>query len=429
MHAGPAQARLYGRTGNRYHRAVRAFPYYMVALLLGCTSPALAASFGSVGALLMAEGLAVRPLGLGGAYVAMADDESSLQTDPAGLARLQGLTLSGGHVLGLLEDRLSYLDLGWQLGEGRGLGLQAAYFGGDDQGRDEAGNVTGGIHSRQLLLGAAAGWQLPHGWRLGLGVKGLQEDNAGATSLSLAGDLGLQADLPRGWSAGLAVTNAGRQLDAPQGQSALSTPLRVQAGVCAPFLSPLWQLEADVQVLPLEGQTRLLLGSELAFDVPGMPGRAALRFGGQGGLQQEEGLRLSLGAGYRWAEGPALDYALQSLGALGQTHRFSLSLRFSQPTHAVLPASSLSAPYGLTVVPQLDGLLLGWSDSNENATGYNLYSDYGVVVERLNEKPVKGTAQKFVKVTRSSTYHFYVRPVGPDGKEGPPSEIKTVRVK
>ena len=54
---------------------------------------------------------------------------------------------------------------------------------------------------------------------------------------------------------------------------------------------------------------------------------------------------------------------------------------------------------------------------------------YGVLVERLNDEPLTKTRQRFVKVERSRTYHFYVRPVGGDGKEGPSSEIRTVRIR
>jgi hypothetical protein len=408
---------------------VKILPYYSWAVLWGLTASLSAGAFGTVGGLLMAEGLAVRPLGLAQAFGALADDETSLQANPAGLSQLRGLAVGGGHVLGLLDDRLSYLDLAGPLRPGVGVGLQAAHFGSEDQARDGLGVVTGAIHNRQTLLGLGLGWSLGPRWRLGLGLKGLQEDYAGAGALSLAGDAGLQYGLPTGWKAALSVQNLGGQLGGINGAPALAAPLRIQAGVARGFVRGLWNVELDLQALPLENQGRLLLGNELNIHLTEVGGQASLRFGGQAALIQREDLRLSLGAGYRWPQGLALDYAWLGLGALGQTHRFSLSLQLGQSSHAVAAPSALSAPYGLNVVPQLDGLLLSWTDASEGAVGYNLYSDYGVIVERLNEKPVQGTVQKFVKVTRSRTYHFYVRPVGPDGKEGPPSEIKTVRVK
>ena len=394
----------------------------------------------------MAEGLAVRPLGSAQAFTALADDESSLHVNPAGLARLNGMALSGGHVLGLLGTSLSYLDLAYGVPGSGALGLQAAYFGDSDTLRDGFGNELGRFDNRQVLLGLGLAKELAPGWRLGLQVKGLREEYAGIGSSSVAGDLGLQGPLPRGWRFGAAVLNAGKQVAADSGTETFNTPLRLQAGVAAPCFTPAWQVEADVQGLPYEEQARLLLGSELTLALdndphakPGVapdpalqdlePIRIALRGGTQLGLLRNEESRLYLGAGVALPPNYALDYALLNLGTLGMTHRFSLALHFFAKTSWGPPAAALTAPYGIKVTEQFDGLLITWSDPNEHVAGYNLYSDYGVLVERLTPRPVVGRAQKFVKVTRSRTYNFYVRPVGGDGKEGPPSEVAVWVVK
>jgi len=382
----------------------------------------------------MAEGLAVRNQGLGQAFTALADDEASLQANPAGLARQQGLSVGGGHVLGLLDDQTSYLHGAWRAGANVGLGLQAAFARVEDQARDAWGNDLGSFTDSQTLGGLGVGVSVAPGWRLGAAAKLLQEDLGGAQSQAWAGDFGVQLDLPRGWSAGASLLNLG-SVDA--GGQRLSTPVRVQAGVAAPFFSPRWQVEADLQDLPVEEQARLLLGTEISFDLgaeagPSAPQRLRLRAGGQFGFLKQEAARLSLGAGIGFGPNFTLDYALQDLGVLGQTHRFSLSLRFLQPGsgHPDGPvAAAMSAPYGLEVVPQFDGLMIRWQHDDKAVQGYNLYSDYGVLVERLNESPLDKTTQRFIKVTRSRTYNFYVRPIGADGKEGPPSQIKTVRVK
>jgi hypothetical protein len=200
-------------------------------------------------------------------------------------------------------------------------------------------------------------------------------------------------------------------------------------------------MEADLQELPVEEQLRFLLGSELSFNLDEggdegsqRPTQAALRAGLQAGLLKEEALRLSLGASLGFGPHFTLDYALQDSGVLGQTHRFSLSLHFDPgapaSAHVDGPAAAeLSAPYALQVTPQLDGLLISWQHDDKAVQGYNLYSDYGVLVERLNDAPLGKTTQRFIKVTRSRSYNFYVRPIGADGQEGPPSQIKTVVVK
>jgi hypothetical protein len=397
--------------------------------LWGLAKPVQSAAFGTTGSLLMAEGLAVRPLGAGFAFSALSDDESSLQVNPAGLAQVNGLAISGGYVLGLLGTGISYLDLGYgQPGLGA-LGLQAAYFGDTDTQRDIFGVAQGTFQDTQVLLGLALAKELAPGWRLGLQAKGLQETYAGSSTNSVAGDLGLQGPLPHGWRFGAAVLNAGQELDAAPGTMALPTPLRIQGGVSAPFFTPAWNVEADLQGLPDEQQTRLLVGSELkinlAADGASSSTDLALRGGTQVGLLQHEDTRLYVGAGIGLPPDYALDYALISMGALGLSHRFSLTLRFQGKPDLGPRAGDLSAPFGVKVESQFDGLLITWSDANEHVAGYNLYSDYGVLVERLTPKPVIGRRQNFIKVTKSRVYNFYVRPVGSDGKEGPASEVVT----
>jgi hypothetical protein len=392
---------------------------------------AYAGAFGGSGALLMAEGLAVRPLGAGGAFVALSDDESSLHVNPAGLARLDGLALSGGHVLGLLGTQLSYVDLGYSLREAGAVGLQAAYFGDSDTLRDSQGTELGTFEDRQVLVGLGLAKEMRPGWRFGFQAKGLREEYAGNGSTSFAGDVGLQGPLPYGWRFGVALLNAGQQLPSATGVETFAPPMRIQGGVALPFFTPAWKVEADVQGLPNEQQVRLLFGTELKADITGdktgknpqPDSRLALRCGTQVGLMRSEEPRLYLGAGVELPPSYALDYALLNLGTLGLTHRFSLALHFQGKRDLGPPAEGLSAPFGIHVTEQFDGLLITWSDPNERVAGYNLYSDYGVIAERLTSKPVVGRAQKFVKVTKSRTYNFYVRAVGGDGKEGPPSEV------
>jgi hypothetical protein len=393
-------------------------------ILCACSGQALAAGYGSVAALLMAEGLSVQPLGQGGAWTARAEGEGGQRANPAGLSAQEGLGLGGGQVLGLLDDRLSWLDLGMSLGRGWGVGVQAAYAGAQDTARDAFGRDLGTFTDQQWLAGVALGGELAPGWRLGLGLKGLQEDNGGSQALAVAGDAGLQGLLGGGCRFGAAVLNAGGQVSGP----GLPTPLRVRAGASAPLFTPRWQAEADLESLPNEGQAHLLLGTELGFDFSSgvdagatPPYHGSLRAGGQFGLLITEDPVYSLGAGLGSGGDWDLDYALQSLGALGLTHRFSLTLHFG--THAVLAGGPLSAPYGLSVERRFDGLVVRWRDDNARVSGYNLYSDYGVLVDRLNPQPVPGLEQKFVRVTPSRTYNFYVRAVGQDGKEGPPSDV------
>jgi hypothetical protein len=205
------------------------------------------------------------------------------------------------------------------------------------------------------------------------------------------------------------------------------------AGAAAPLYQKMWWLAVEAQALPLDSQLRLQAGTELNLDISaydkGEPLRLSLRAGLRAGVIQEEETRPSFGFGLFIPPSYQLDYAALTSGIFPTTHRFSLSLRFLELGPGTPPASGLSAPFHLEVAQELDGILLTWEDSNPRVDGYNIYADYGVLVERLTPKAVKGNFQKFIKVTRSRTYNFYVRPIGADGKEGPASKVLTYQAK
>jgi hypothetical protein len=415
---------------------VKRLKYYLAAgLWLACR--AAQASFGQSAALLLAEPLGVRPLGLANAFSAQADDESAIQSNPAGLSQVRGFSLGGGQLVGLLGLEASDLTLVTALSPRSSLGFEAAYLYDNDSSRDAAGNDTGTFSDSNLLAQLAFGTQISGAWRLGGAIKGLQENYAGYISNSVAGDLGVQGPLWRSLSFGAVAQNLGAQLQNSGGASPL--PLRLQGGLSLPFFSDDWRLNLDLQDLPLDGQLRCLLGTELAFDLGPpdsktgeLPLRAALRGGYASGLIQGEAGQASLGAGLILPPTYALDYALVSAGDLGLIHRVSLTLRFSGARSGTAKGADLKAPTGLNVTEDAGGIVLSWQDPNDasgGVSGYNLYADYGVMIDRLNPKPVKRHFQRFVGIDKSRSYHFYLRPLGSDGQEGPSSGVCTYRAK
>ncbi len=393
-----------------------------------------AAGFGSTGALLMAETWSPRPLAMHGAMTALVDDSSAIYINPAGLAASQGLRLDGGLALGLLDTRVTWGTLGWNLGVQGALGLQAAVLSDTDTRRDAFGNELGEFNNSVISTGLAWARNLSADWRVGLGAKGLSEDYAGSQSLSVAGDLGLQGRLSHGVRVGLSAQNMGAQLSSNNGGAGKDpTPWRVQAGVAVPLFFESWQLEVDAQHLPIEEQLRVLIGTELTRTVAwgpseasaqnSAPARISLRLGTALGTLREELPRLTAGLGLATGKGLALDYALLSLGPLGLLHRMSIGLEFSAARPSVPSSTELSAPTDLRIEATGDQLRLSWQDSNGDVAGYNLYSDFGILAERMNSKPMQGQSQLLINAVKGQLYNFYVRPIGGDGKEGPASRV------
>ena len=384
----------------------------------------------------MAQPLSVRPTGMGQAFTSQADDESSIQSNPAGLSQVRGFTLGGGQLIGLEGLQASDLSVVTALSSQSALGLEAAYLYDSDTYRDAYGNPYGSFNNSNLLADLAFGSALGQGaWSLGGGVKVLQESYALSNSLSLAADLGIQGPVWRGIRFGAVAQNLGAQL---QSQSTATSPLpiRLQGGLSLPFFMSNWRLNVEAQDLPEDGQLRAMVGTELRLDLgevdpktQELPLRASLRAGFSGGLSYGEPGGASFGAGLELPPTYALDYALASNGDLGPIHRISLSLRFPGAALPAPPGSGLSAPYHLRITEEADGILLSWDDANPRVAGYNLYADYGVLVDRLNTKPVRHRYQKLTHVDKSRLYHFYIKPLGSDGMEGPSSEILDYRVK
>jgi hypothetical protein len=414
-----------------------------ISLLLLALAPRAWPAFGTASALLMTEPFAVRPTSLGGAFVAGADDESSISSNPAGLAQIQGLGVQAGQMIGLLGTQISHLTLAGALSQDLVLAVQGAYLYDSDTLRDSFGNEGAAFSNSNILAAAAFGLRLDEGWRIGAAVKELEEDYGGSKSNALGGDLGVQGRIWRDLRFGAAVQNIGAASATGSGSGGLAPgglPLQVQAGVSQSLFSQRWRNEVAAQFFPAASVARAMLGSEFTVDLgdgeapatpgaePGLPMRAALRAGLATGLPGESA-QLSVGAGLQLPPTYALDYALVSSAELGAMHRLALSFRFPGAKPPASAASSLAAPYSLSVAEEGDGIVLTWSDSNERVLGYNVHVEYdkGIVAEKLNEKPLQKKRQKFVKVERGRTYKFSICAVGFGGAEGPHSQSLSYR--
>ena len=299
--------------------------------------------------LLLSEPLAVRPLGMAGAFAATADDESSISINPAGLARVQGIGLEGGQLIGLLGLEVSHLSLAASLAPDVVLGAQAAYLYDSDTTRDAFGNEGGSFNNSNLLGGIALGAQILPGWRLGAGIKGLEENYAGSTSASVAGDLGVQGPIWHSFRFGAMVQNLGASLNGLG-----SLPLQIQGGVSLPFFLDDWRIDAEAQALPAAGQVRGLLGTELQLDLGDtaadgtLPMRASLRAGLASPPHSSASPRASAWA-RAWPCPPPTRLTTPSspVGDLGATQLLSLSLHF--PGQALFPLKAESPGRALRI--------------------------------------------------------------------------------
>ncbi len=262
--------------------------------------------------------IGTRPLGMGGAFVGVADDANSLYWNPAGLPFLQRQELTSmyanlfGGKLGMNNDYIGYV---FPLSDRQGIGIDWFHFGiGDDElgYRMDKFNLSYGIRPHRLIS-------------LGLNLKMVDSDltldkNSIGKSRGYGLDFGILLNpLPR-----LRVGIVGYDVG--------GTSVRYDNDVSEEIFKQqfkfgfAYQLKENL-LLATDFGDNFHLGSEYWLF-----GRLALRAGIQKNLKKvgdySQGILLSGGLGfkYRFLQ---LDYAYQDNPELPSSHRFSLSFFYN----------------------------------------------------------------------------------------------------
>lgn len=318
-------------------------PLLLLALATAARADETVLPNASLLAPLQSAGIAARALGMGGAFVGVADDASSLGWNPAGLASLDRNEIVLHHNSYLLDGAQESLDLGWPLGGGRTLGLGVDWTGyGSFTDRDAAGQNLG--TSTAYDLGAKLAWAQRWTERLHAGVAAsvLTQALGSQSYQSYAVDLGLTWDFLPAWRLGASVLNLGAS------DGGLQRDAVYRAG-----LSYLLQTSTDFESLPAlaasvdaGGTVKIQAGLEER-----LRGLLALRAGYELSLAQYrvDGFSgLSLGFGLQHADW-RLDYAYLPYGGLGASQRLSLGKRFDTQAlkEALTPSPEEAGPWYL----------------------------------------------------------------------------------
>ena len=319
-----------------------------LGLLLAPLVPALARAtttdVGTTGVPFLTLQQGARPVGMGGAFTAVADDANALWWNPAGVARSKMGEMTVSHTAFVEDVKTEYFAVSRPVPALRGsLGMSGTYLSipGVD-GLDVNGNSTGKLTSNAYAVSLAyAATLVPDSLWLGAAAKVIGEKLATETGQGAALDLGAQFKQDQ-WLAGVALQNSGPSFRIGNDSSPL--PMTIRGGVGYEFaqrviaavdvekargsdvlphvgaevkLTPNFQLRAGWQKIDYAGS-----GAGLSF------GFSLLGFvGGNGGWagettpwwergEAESGMRASL------------DYSFLSYGEFSDVHRISLSLRF-----------------------------------------------------------------------------------------------------
>lgn len=290
--------------------------------LLGAPVPGFAAATGEKGFAFLKVGVGARAMGLGGAYVAEANDPTAVYWNPAGLGGVGQSQITFMHNEWIQDFRQDFVAIAAPaFHEGRGgFGLGVATFYSDQlERRSDTGVLLGHFGFNDIAASGSVAYPFSPALVGGLSAKYIREmiDQEDASSVAFDGGVRLSVPRTRLTLAG-AVQNVGTKGKFETESFGLPTTVRLGAayGVAVP------SARSDLR---LTTEYRKSAGDDSHFQVGGeflYHETAALRAGYKLGYDEEN---VSFGLGLR-RDRFAFDYALVPLTAdLGTTHFFSLT--------------------------------------------------------------------------------------------------------
>jgi len=282
----------------------------------------------------MKIGVGARPVAMGGAYTAVADDANALFWNPAGLAL--NPTFGGSVTMMKLLQSVSYASAGLVAPAGRrvAFGCAGGYLSASDIRRDELGQEVGTFGLSDVVVGPGVAWQPLTGLGLGLGARYIASriDSFHAAALSFDG--GAIYRPFRYFTVGASLLHVGtpRRFIADWEYP----PVNLRAGVAGkvPLADNHLMLTSDLSVYP-ELAPVLSVGAELYLKLAGSStGQGVyVRGGYQSGSHLGTWSGFSLGIGYEYELTRnllfGLDVVYLSYGLLGDSERASVGLRYS----------------------------------------------------------------------------------------------------
>lgn len=386
---------------NRIYRAA----FFSILALVVLVSPAFAA-FDKGGV----TGVGGRPLGMGGAFVTVADDPSAIYYNPAGLVQvlrpevygMGAALLNGKQFFANLAYVQPFSDqLIWSLST-----TQLFH--------------TGGVKSaeRVYYLTFASPLSVDKSMSMGMNCKFYTVDSKVLPEFRARGlgfDMGFLYHLPipsprygKQINLGLFVDDLDTTLRWENGAKD-KIPTRVRGGFSYEFTDDLlasFELETfEDPNLAGSNPTRLHVGIEGWF----FEDRLGLRTGYQG-FQTLSG-RFTAGISYRsrtWG----IDYAfIGHPQFLGSSHRISASWRFGR---SVFGNAKSFIPEGVTAYTEGDMINLRWTGSSAlELEGYNVYysKTSGADFTKVNQKPIKTRYYSIQGLEKNTKYYFTVTSV------------------
>lgn len=305
-------------------RFVHVLRLLSAAFVLAALLPGRALAVGENGFAFLKLGVGARAMGMGGAYVAEANDPTAVYWNPAGLGGLQSTQISFMHnewIQDFPQDFACVATPAFARREGGlALGL-STFYSSELEKRTDTGLLIGHFGFNDILATGSAAFPLGPGLTGGFSAKYVREMIDQESASSIAGDVGVRYQVPRtSLALAGALQNVGTH--ATFITESFKLPTTERLGAAYALAVPAWngQTHWSAEYRHASGDgSRMQVGGEFVYRQV-----AALRAGVKLGYDEE---KLSFGLGLR-RDRFSFDYALVPLSAdLGTTHFFSLTAR------------------------------------------------------------------------------------------------------
>jgi hypothetical protein len=322
-------------------------------------------------------GSGARSEGMGGAFTAVADDVNALTYNPAGLALLKYPEVGYLRMIYVSDVAYNFGGAAIPMAAGEntwGFGLGIINLG--TPSFDSTMGLAPAVSAGDNSFFASVAFRLKDQVAFGITGKYIMRTIAGYNANAFGGDLGVLITPVEHLRIGLGAFNVGQQVQFISAGDPLPSTARL--GLAYQLLDiPQHSLLLSVDNGYQWGSQTYIgaAGAEYWYDKT-----LALRVGYTGDAY-EQNLTAGLGVNVDMLE---FDYAYAPLGTLGDTHRFSLIVRFGTEG-----AGGLAGPRDFMAHPSNGSVALTWKPaSSSSVLGYNI----------LVKKP---GAESFAKVTKT----------------------------
>jgi hypothetical protein len=270
--------------------------------------------------------IGARAVSMGSAFTGLADDESALYYNPAGLVHFEEKRFVAEYhnYFSDLTNGVVGVILPWK---NRVIGIHIDYLGyGTFTQTDLSGNITGEFGGSDMLLAGSIAVPVGTEFSVGATTKVIYEKLAGYSATGAALDLGVKYTSDRGrYHAGAMVQNLGVQFSSLGTGKKAKLPLALRLGGAARPREIPALLSMDL-VLPVDNDPVIALGTEVYQFKPLYLRLGWNSFGANYRAQgsNDNWAGFSIGAGFTYKK-YQISYAFSPAADLGQSHRITFA--------------------------------------------------------------------------------------------------------